>query len=210
MPETVDASVRTPRRRPARRGEGDRLRDEIVEAACRLLHETGDLSTLSLRAVAREVGVATTSLYLHFDNITELARAVKIRWLDLLAEEVRSAAAAAASGEPIERVRAIAHAYVNAGMVDPNRYRVLFTSEMLPQAGGAGYLGAGAFDAAHARVAEAVPPPGDPYLVTVQFWCAMHGLVTLRQARPTFPWPDLDQQVDDLVDRLIGPTTPQL
>ena len=207
MQETADGSVRAPRRRPARRGEGDRLRDEIVEAACRLLHQTGDLSTLSLRAVAREVGVATTSLYLHFDNITELARAVKIRWLDLLADEVKSAAAAASS-EPIDRVRAIAHAYVNAGMVDPNRYRVLFTSEMLPQTGATGFLGAAAFDAAHARVVEAVPPSVDAHLVTVQFWCAMHGLVTLRQARPTFPWPDLDKQVDDLVDRLIGPSAP--
>ena len=201
MQETADASVRTPRRRPARRGEGDRLRDEIVEAACRLLHQTGDLSTLSLRAVAREVGVATTSLYLHFDNITELARAVKIHWLDLLAEEVRSAAAAA-SGDPIDRVRAIAHAYIDAGMSDPNRYWVLFTSEALPHSA-TGFQGVTAFDAAHARIVEAVPPSVDSYLLTVQFWCAMHGLVTLRQARPSFPWPDLDKQVDDLVNRLI-------
>jgi AcrR family transcriptional regulator len=201
MPE--EALVKPVRRRPARRGEGDRLREEIVEAACRLLNDTGDPSALSLRAVAREVGVATTSLYLHFEDITALVRAVKTRWLDLLAEEVR-AAAAGASGEPIERVRAVAHAYVSAGMNAPNRYRVLFTAELTPPPTGIGFLGAAAFDEANAQVAGALPAGVDAHLVTVQLWCGMHGLVTLRQARPSFPWPDLDLQVDDLDNRLVA------
>jgi AcrR family transcriptional regulator len=201
MPE--DALVKPVRRRPARRGDGDRLREEIVGAACRLLNDTGDPSTLSLRAVAREVGVATTSLYLHFEDINTLVRAVKMRWLDLLADEVESAAAAAA-GDPIERVRAVAHAYVSAGMSAPNRYRVLFTAELTPPPQGLPYLGAAAFDSAHDVLRQAVPPTVDSYLLTVQFWSAMHGLVTLRQARPTFGWPDLNLQIDDLVNRLVA------
>jgi AcrR family transcriptional regulator len=204
MPETADVSTRTPRRRPARRGEGDRLREEIVDAAGRLLTDSGDPSTLSLRAVAREVGVATTSIYLHFEDLSALVRAVKTRWLDQLADEVTSVAAAA-SGDPIEGVRAVAVAYVKAGMSVPNRYRVLFTSEIIGPIA-TPYLGVAAFEAAHEQVRRAVPESVDSYLVTVQFWCTMHGLVTLRQARPTFPWPDLDYQIDDLVDRLIGST----
>jgi AcrR family transcriptional regulator len=195
-------ATKTPRRRPARRGEGDRLREEIVTAAGTLLQESGEISTLSLRAVARAVGVATTSIYLHFDDINALVRAVKARWLDLLAAEVVKAAAEAGD-DPLQRVRAIAHAYVAAGMSDPARYRVLFTSPMVPQPGAVGYLGANAFNEVLARVTQAVPASTDPHLVTVQFWCALHGLVTLRQARPAFPWPDLTRQVDDLVWRMI-------
>jgi AcrR family transcriptional regulator len=198
----TDTSEPTVRRRPARRGDGDRLRGEILEAAGRLLNDTGDPGTLSLRAVAREVGVATTSLYLHFEDITALVRAVKVRWLDLLTAEVESAAAGA-SGEPSEQVRAVAHAYVDAGMSAPNRYRVLFTAELSSGAVALPFLGVSAFDAAHAHLSRAVPASTDAYLLTIQFWCAMHGLVTLRQARPNFPWPDLDKQVNDLVDRLI-------
>jgi AcrR family transcriptional regulator len=197
------AEAATVRRRPARRGDGERLREEIVEAACRLLNESGDPGTLSLRAVAREVGVATTSIYLHFEDINALIIAVKMRWLDLLADEVQ-AAAAGASGAPIERVRAVARAYVSAAMTAPNRYRVLFTAPLLPRApGGPEYLGEAAFQGAFEQVRAAVGEGADADLVTVQFWCALHGLATLRQSRPTFPWPDLEAQLDDLVNRLI-------
>jgi AcrR family transcriptional regulator len=50
-----------------------------VEAATRLLTELGDVHRLSLRAVAREVGIATTSIYLHFYDMEELAGAVVTR-----------------------------------------------------------------------------------------------------------------------------------
>jgi hypothetical protein len=82
---------------------------------------------------------------------------------------------------------------------------VLFTAEIIGPVASP-YLGVTAFEAAHEQVRLALPPSVDSRLVTVQLWCAMHGLVTLRQARPTFPWPDLDYQIDDLVDRLIGST----
>ncbi|SHN44152.1 TetR/AcrR family transcriptional regulator [Cryptosporangium aurantiacum] len=195
-------STTSPRRRPAKRGEGDRLRDEIVLAACGLLAETGEMSSLSLRAVARKVGVATTSIYLHFDNLGALQRAVKDRWLDMLTAEVE-AAASEAGDDPRERILAISHAYVDAGMRDPARYRVLFTSELLPLPDGVQYLGGGTFEAVLQIVRQALPDHVDASLFTMQFWCALHGIVTLRQARPNFPWPDLHLQVDDLVTRLV-------
>lgn len=192
-----------PRRRPSRRGEGERLKDEIVGAACALLEETGDVGALSLRAVARKVGIATTSIYLHFADIDALVRAVKNRWLGLLADEVE-AAAAGAGDDPRERVRAIAHTYVAAGSTNPGRYRVLFESELIRLPPGEKYLGSQAFDAALEQVRQAVDTPVDAEMLTVQLWCALHGIVMLRQARPNFPWPGLDAQVDDLVNRLMG------
>ncbi|WP_035859252.1 TetR/AcrR family transcriptional regulator [Cryptosporangium arvum] len=195
---TTDVS---PRRRPSRRGEGERLKGEIVAAAAALLQETGDLSTLSLRAVARKVGIATTSIYLHFEDLHALVRAVKNHWLDMLVEEVE-AAATTAGLDPWARVRAIAHAYVDAGMNDPARYQVLFQSELVRMPPGDTYLGSRAYDTVLERVRQAVPPDVDANMLTVQFWCSLHGTVMLRQSRPNFPWPDLNGQVDDLVDRL--------
>ncbi|GAA0239434.1 TetR/AcrR family transcriptional regulator [Cryptosporangium japonicum] len=191
-----------PRRRPSRRGEGERLKDEIVAAAAALLRETGDPSALSLRAVARKVGIATTSIYLHFEDLHALVRAVKTHWLDVLSEEVE-AAAATAGEDPWARVRAIAHAYVDAGMNDPARYQVLFQSELVRMPPGSTYLGSRAYDAVLGRVRQAVSPDVDANMLTMQFWCALHGIVMLRQARPNFPWPDLNAQVDDLIDRLL-------
>src|SRR5712691_6873497 len=60
------------------RGQGERLRDDIIEAASRLLADPA-APPLTLRAVAREVGVAATSVYLHFDDIESLVLAVADR-----------------------------------------------------------------------------------------------------------------------------------
>ena len=53
-------AAKTARRRNPR-GRGERLREEIIEAATKLVTETGGASQLSLRGVAREVGIAATS-----------------------------------------------------------------------------------------------------------------------------------------------------
>src|ERR1700729_2893185 len=50
------------------RGQGDRLRREIIDAARDILAETGNVDRLTLREVARRVGIAATSVYLHFPD----------------------------------------------------------------------------------------------------------------------------------------------
>ena len=196
----------TERRRPARRGQGERLRDEIVEAASQMLAKSGDLSELSLRAVARAVGIATTSIYLHFQNIDELVLAVKIRYFADFGAALHSAAEAAGS-DPLARARARAHAYVEFGLTEPGRYFVMFTSETLPahMLPGVLYLGVEVFEEVRAEVAAVLRPEEDANLRAIHFWTALHGIVTLRSLRPNFPWPDLEAQIDDLIAQLLHP-----
>jgi AcrR family transcriptional regulator len=47
-------------------GQGERLRAEILQAAARLLSELGGEQGLSIRGVARAVGIAPASMYKHF------------------------------------------------------------------------------------------------------------------------------------------------
>ena len=54
------SSAQTARSRN-RRGEGHQLREELIEAASELLARGTSEEALSLRAVAREVGIAPTS-----------------------------------------------------------------------------------------------------------------------------------------------------
>jgi AcrR family transcriptional regulator len=49
-----------------------KTRRTIIDAAFRLLDEKQTLSTISLREVARNAGIAPTSFYRHFNNIDEL------------------------------------------------------------------------------------------------------------------------------------------
>jgi AcrR family transcriptional regulator len=82
--------TRAPRRTRARRGEGERLRGQILEAAERLLVEAGDEQAVTIRDVAEAVGVTPPSVYLHFADKDELLFAISERnfaELDRVTEE---------------------------------------------------------------------------------------------------------------------------
>src|SRR5256885_9407045 len=98
MEATSGARTRNPR------GQGERLRDEILDTALRLLDELGDDQALSLRAVARAAGIAATSVYLHFaDRDALVLAALRRSHDDLLAEADRAEVAAA---DPAAALRA--------------------------------------------------------------------------------------------------------
>jgi AcrR family transcriptional regulator len=63
-------------RHRARRGEGERLRGEILDAAEQWLVETADESAVSIRAIAGRVGVTPPSIYRHFADKDSLMMAV--------------------------------------------------------------------------------------------------------------------------------------
>ncbi|MDN5854821.1 MAG: WHG domain-containing protein [Actinomycetia bacterium] len=192
---------RTKRRTAARRGEGEKLRAEIVAVTSRLLEETGDASALSLRAVAREVGVAATSIYLHFDSLDSLIRAVK----EEKYEELRQLLLAADTGtvdDPPERLRGATKAYVDFALERPGTYKVLFgTSLDLPPADS--FIGERAFQVAVEVLIDTGKSRDDAHMAATQLWCTMHGMVTLRAIHPHFPWPERNDQLNDLVDRLL-------
>src|SRR4051794_28338376 len=105
-------------------GQGSRLRQELIAAADRILAQTGDIEGLSLRAVARDVGIATPSIYLHFPNKAALVRAVLDARFAELGEAVGTAVASAHG--PYDSLRAGCLAYCRFGTDHPNAYRVLF------------------------------------------------------------------------------------
>jgi hypothetical protein len=67
------------------------------------------------------------------------------------------------------------------------------------------YRGAQVFEAARDEIAAAVGPDGDADMLATHLWTALHGIVTLRTVRPTYPWPDLDREVDHLINQLLSP-----
>ncbi|SDO84942.1 DNA-binding transcriptional regulator, AcrR family [Nakamurella panacisegetis] len=202
------ADTPTQRRTPSRRGGGEALRTEIIEAASALLAETGDVASMSLRAVARAVGIATTSIYLHFADLDELILAVKLKRFAELTECL-DAAVAGAGGDPVEQVRAIGHGYVTFGLANPGHYRVMFSASTKGTILGPNgmTIGLEAFNSLVTVVSAALDrPPLDREveIVSTNLWNFVHGIVHLRTARSTFHWPDLRAQVDDMIDRTFG------
>jgi AcrR family transcriptional regulator len=186
------------------RGQGERLRDDIIEAASRLLADPA-APPLTLRAVAREVGVAATSVYLHFDNIESLVLAVADRRfgeLVRLQDEI-------AETDPCRRVRAACLSYCEFGLAHPGHYQVMFTNPLpLPEFATPDQMpGWAPFQQLIDAVASCTgtaPGSQEAFFTAQLIWEQLHGIVSLRISRPKFPWAPLERTVLTAVDRLLG------
>ncbi len=128
--KAVPAMGATRSRTRNRWGQGERLRAEVLEAAARLLGELGTVEGLSLRGVAREVGVAPASLYAHFADKSALIDALLDYEHERLVGLLREAGAAVDEADPIGRVRAQLHAFCRFSLANPGLYRVMFGARL--------------------------------------------------------------------------------
>lgn len=206
------ARVRNPR------GEGVRLRDELVLAASRLLE--ADPASVTLRGVAREAGVAAPSVYTQFVDLDELLRAVvghHVRALRHHVEEatpgpaqVSSDPSAGPATHPRTRLAAACHAYCRWGVEHPGAYAAVFGGQVVRLLSEAEHLAFADGDAllAHMRgLALAVPGVGPARAdeLVLACWSALHGVVSLRTGKPGYPWPSLDEHVDLVLRPFLGP-----
>ncbi len=118
-----------PKRQRNRRGQGSRLRAETIAGAAALLERTGSEEWITLRAVAREVGIAAPSMAPRFADRAEIIDAVVAQELRCLHARLR--AAVAAEGDPVTQLFAAARAYPAYGYAQPNCYRVIFERRFL-------------------------------------------------------------------------------
>jgi AcrR family transcriptional regulator len=117
--------IPVPRRSPNRRGEGERLREEILAAACRLVSELGGVEALTIRGVARTVGIAPASIYTQFADKSALIRGVIAHDYARLTTALREADQAVAAEDVVGRARAQVHAYCRFAVENPGHYRLM-------------------------------------------------------------------------------------
>jgi AcrR family transcriptional regulator len=204
-----DATATNPRRRARNpRGEGARLREELVAAASEMVAETGDASQLSLRGVARAVGITAPSIYRHFPDLDHLKLAVVERAFARFAEARDQASIDA--DDPARALLARCRAYCRFAVENPGPYRFMFSH----QAPKGSRVAMAAFHALADSIAKCQADglsraPDAPERLAAEVWAALHGLVILRLNSPQFPWPaPLEQMADDTVTRLVGLTGP--
>jgi len=186
----------------APRGEGDRTREEILDATERLLIEAGSEDAVSIRAIGDAVGVTPPSIYRHFEDKDALMLAVCVRHFARM--DARSEAAAAEVDDPVAALRARGLAYVKDGLQNPGTYRFLFMGgvhvrddfelERMP--------GSEAFihlvDAVERCVEAGAFRRVDAFETAAGLWTVVHGVTSLQLSHPHFPWPeDLAEQVID-------------
>ncbi|NLG46227.1 TetR/AcrR family transcriptional regulator [Gordonia sp. (in: high G+C Gram-positive bacteria)] len=182
-------------RRPrSPRGSGEQLADEIITATTDLLIESGSEEKVSIRAVARRVGVTSPSIYLHFEDKDALLDAVCARFFEGFDEVMMQAAEGI--DDPLERGLAQGLAYVRFAIDSAVMYRITFsritppgkptlTDEVLLSSAFVHFS-----ETVTALMEQGLIPPGDPVPTVLQLWSTAHGLASLMIAKPGLPWGD--------------------
>jgi AcrR family transcriptional regulator len=185
------------------RGEGSRLREEILGAARELLEQDGE-QHVSLRRIARNIGIAAPSIYAHFPDREAIVSALVDEAFDELSAVVT--AAIDKQEDPIAKLRAACAAYMEFAMQRSNRYQLAFASRetnAIPRESATR-----AFvllvDAVKRCIDGGASTSTDPFGDATAIWVAMHGYAILRPSRPAFPWPDSDATVNRIVSALAG------
>ena len=188
------------KRARAPKGQGEKLRAQILDATTDLLVETGSEEAVSIRAVADRVGVTPPSIYMHFADKNELIFAVCEKHFAELDARIEEAGREGA--DALDSLRRRGRAYIQFGLDHPEHYRILFMSK--PADAPEGFQEerlkrTAAFDHLVDAVREVIdegPIEGDPVQVAVCLWSAGHGITSLLIAHPHFPWPDIEETID--------------
>ncbi|GAA2338956.1 TetR/AcrR family transcriptional regulator [Streptomyces kunmingensis] len=214
MKETDVTSTDIPKRAARvrnRRGEGGRLSEDIVDAAAALLDETGDERSITLRSVARKVGIAAPSIYPHFPDQPAIMLAVVRREFTTLEAHLR-ASVREAGNDPSDRLYALCRAYLGYAQEHPGRYRTMFGGLWMPTLGDSSLtegelttLGATAMqflaDVLAACAAAGQSAVADPQQDAVTLWICLHGLAHQHAATRIFPWPE-ESILDAIITRV--------
>jgi AcrR family transcriptional regulator len=158
--------------RTARERARSELTREIKEAARRQLSVSG-AQGLSLRAVARELGMVSSALYRYFANRDELLTALIIDAYHALADEIQAADRATLSADFRGRWQAACRAARSWAIANPHEYALVYGSPV------PGY-----------RAPEATVAPGTRVpaaLVGIVREAYEAGAVTLQPDEPPLP-----------------------
>lgn len=183
------------------------LRAALLREASSVLESSG-VDAISLRGLARAVGVSHAAPGHHFPNRTALLATLAADGFDRFADALDQAMAGA---EPSGWVAATGRAYIRFAVANPERYRLMFTSRLLQadrpaaldQASSRAYLAL--LRAVHGRVPDIDPATYRMGAPELRAWAVVHGAVML--------W--LDGQLDGLsepefvalVDRVVAGVT---
>lgn len=203
MPTQDRAEDRTTQRRPrAAPGHGDRLRSELIETARTILAREMSVDAVTLRGVARELGITAPSIYLHFKTRDDLVMAAVAAQFDRL--RVATVSAAEEAGSSLAKLRASMVGYCRFAEEDPGGYAVLFSRplpvELLTESADASFVAL--VVSIMACIDEGALPASDAFVTARRAWTTLHGMMALRAVMPHFPWNPVEDAVDELLSDL--------
>ena len=152
------------------------LRAALIAEGLRLL-AARDVEDLSLREVARGVGVSATAVYRHFPDKAALMAALAAEGLGMLSQVQHAAYDAAGGG--VAGFNATGAAYVRFALLHTALFRLIFAN---PPTGKIVELADSPDNAMRflmENAARLAPPGMEPRIFALQSWSVAHGLAML-------------------------------
>lgn len=200
---------REPRRKKLPAPPAD-LRSAILVTSLALIEEEG-VAALSMREVARRLGVTHQAPYHHFDGRGAILQAIVDEGFTKLWQALDRAVV---PGRPaLENFAAAGHAYVQFALANPGHFRMMFRPEMLSERkhearepDGFAIL----VECVKACQREGHIAAGDPMPMVLLAWSAAHGIASLSldgPAREGSGLPGEGAVIDALISLFRRPLT---
>jgi AcrR family transcriptional regulator len=194
-----------------RQREKESLRDEILGAARDIFIHEG-YEGLSMRRVADKIEYSPTTIYLHFKDKSELVFSLCEETFAKLNHEMQSRLPKIS--DPLERLYAGLHLYVEFGLKNPQQYIATFmvphdhaSAEEKQRYNSPTSQGMQAFGILRQGVADCVSAgvlkDVDPSLAASSMWAGIHGITSLLISHEAFPWGDRKKVIDFLIESMI-------
>ena len=189
------------------------LREKILQVSLQLGTELG-AEGLTMRAIAKRLGVSATALYQHFESKAAILRAIRFEGLDRMyaylqpIEEIE---------DPVERLIENGHRYVRFALDNPWLYSLLLEEEELD------FSSFSPEEVVRVErptlpVKQAIEdgkaqgklrPDVDEQSARFMMWAALHGLASLMlrgriaETHPAYPISSAEQLVDASVRAIV-------
>jgi AcrR family transcriptional regulator len=198
--------------RPAAREQKNatELRREIMDAATELFVSEGYART-SMRKIADKIGYSPTTIYLYFRDKSDLLDQICDETFARLTRNIK--AINSLSADPLHRLRLGMEEYIQFGLNHPVHYQILFGMKLpLSERDGQGITeGEKAFntlrEAVTACASAKLLKSNDIELISQTLWTGLHGVTSLLNTHPKFPWVGRQKVIDSVVDTLIAGVT---
>ena len=161
------------------------LKNALIKAGIEILSKEG-IEALSLRNVAKRAGVSHTAPYAHFVDKQALIAAIAAEGYKKLYEKLF--AAQTPQKDPLARLMATAHAYLQFALDEPDHFRITFSGVVEAEQNYPDYVEqskrcfALVVTVIESCQASGLFAGGDTQLVAVSTWSFIHGFVHLLLA----------------------------
>jgi AcrR family transcriptional regulator len=147
------------------------LRQAAIEEGLQLL-EQSDVDQLSLREIARNIGVSATALYRHFPEKQSLLNALATAGAERLGQA--QIAATEAVGGGVHGFTASGRAYVRFALANPALFRLIMSCRATDESSAMALLRENV-----GALAPAGSSPAERRIYAFRAWSMVHGLATL-------------------------------